>query len=229
MCTGGRLVADFVAGTDARPDLAEVFDDYLTTTTDGLWVVWGYKLARQEGDLFVPLTGRSGYPADATATCRLRGGRADHDAPDPKCTCGFHALSSRKLPRLPVHGGFAVLTVALSGRVLAFDWAGGGLLWRAQRQTVVRVERPDGFDRAGSLRPALDDRIRALAVSGNRRHPGDPDGRTAVVRPVTPRDSGPIRLSLPVSPPALPMSHDDAGWCIETRRLEHSPGPLVLA
>jgi hypothetical protein len=229
MCNGGRLLADFVAGTDARPGPAEVLDGYLTTTTDGLWVVWAYKLARQEGDLFVPLTGRSGYPADATATCRRQFGRAGHEAPDPKCTCGFHALSSRKLPRLPVHAGFAVLTVALSGRVLAFEWAGGGVLWRAQRQTVVRVERLTAFDRTGILGSALDDRTAGLAFRGSRRHPGDPDGRPAVVRPATPRDSGPIRLKLPVAAQVLAMCHDDAGWCAETSTLEHSPASLVLA
>jgi hypothetical protein len=227
MCRGGRLIADFVAGTDARPGPAEVLDDYLTTTTDGLWVVWGYKLARQEGDLFVPMTGRSGYPADATATCRVQRGRADHDAPDPMCTCGFHALSSRKLPRLPVHASFAVLTVALSGRVLAFEWAGGGVLWRAQRQTVVRVERPSGFDRVEAELAALLDGSPAVPAPGRRRHPGDPDGRFAVVRPAAPRDSGPVRLNLPVAAPALPMCHDDAGWCVEASALEHSPGSLV--
>ena len=139
MCSGDRLVADFVAGTRARPGLPEELEEHLTTTVDGLWVVWAHKLARQAGDLFVPLTGGSGYPADARATCRVRGG---HDAPDPGCTCGFHALSSRRLPGLHVGRGFTALTVALSGRVLAFEWAGKGVLWRAERQTVVRIERP---------------------------------------------------------------------------------------
>src|SRR6266851_49660 len=76
MCNGDRLVADFVAGTDARPGLPEELDEHLTTTVNGLWVVWAHKLARQVGDLFVPLTGGSGYPADARATCRRRGARA---------------------------------------------------------------------------------------------------------------------------------------------------------
>ena len=60
MCRGGRLIADFVAGTGARPDLPEDFDEHLTTTVDGRWVVWAHKLARPVGDLFVPLTGGSG-------------------------------------------------------------------------------------------------------------------------------------------------------------------------
>jgi hypothetical protein len=215
MCSGDRLVADFVAGTDARPDLPGELEEHLTTTVDGLWVVWAYKLARPAGDLFVPLTGGPGYPADARATCRFRGVRGAHDAPDPGCTCGFHALSSRRLPGLPVRGGFTALTVALSGRVLAFEWAGEGVLWRAERQTVVRVEGPARFTRAGG-------------ILGVRRHPGDPGGRLAAVTPVTPRDSGPVRLNLPVSCPVLPVCHDDAGWCAGFSTSGHSPASLVL-
>ena len=216
MCRGDRLIADFVAGTDARPDLPGELEEHLTTTVNGLWVVWAHKLARQVGDLFVPLTGGSGYPADAKATCRFRGIRGAHDAPDPGCTCGFHALSSRRLPGLPVGPPFTALTVALSGRVLAFEWAGEGVLWRAERQTVVRAGRPALFDRAEE-------------VLGKRRHPGDPDGRPAVVPAATPRDSGPVRLSLPVSPPVLPVCHDDAGWCVGSSTFEHPPASLVLA
>jgi hypothetical protein len=214
MCRGDRLIADFVAGTDARPGLPGELQEQLTTTVDGLWVVWAHKLARQMGDLFVPLTGGSGYPADARAECRRRGVRGTHDAPDPGCTCGFHALSSRRLPGLPVDRRFTALAVALSGRVLAYEWAGEGVLWRAERQTVVRIERPARFDRAE-------------AVLGQRRRPGDPDGRPAVVPAVTPHDSGPVRLNLPVSAPVLPVCHDDAGWCVESSMIEHS-APLVL-
>jgi hypothetical protein len=122
MCRGGRLVADFVAGTAARPGLPEELDEHLTTTVTGLWVVWAHKLARPMGDLFVPLTGGSGYPADARAECRRQGVRRAHDAPDPRCTCGFHALSTRGLPGLPAGHGFTALAVALSGRVLALEW-----------------------------------------------------------------------------------------------------------
>jgi hypothetical protein len=217
MCRGDRLVADFVAGTDVRPGLPGELEEHLTTTVDGLWVVWAHKLARQAGDLFVPLTGGPGYPADARAGCRFRGARGAHNCPDPGCTCGFHALSSRRLPGLPVRrGGYTALTVALSGRVLAFEWPGEGVLWRAERQTVVRIERPALFDRTEG-------------VLGQRRHPGDPDGRAAVVPAATPRDSGPMRLNLPVSSPVLPVCHDDAGWCVGSSTLEHSPASLVLA
>ncbi len=216
MCRAGRLVADFVAGTDARPGLPGELEEHLTATVDGLWVIWAHKLAWQAGDLFVPLTGGAGYPADARAECRFRGVRGGaHDAPDPGCTCGFHALSSRTLPGLPVGHGFTALTVALSGRVLALEWPGEGVLWRAERQTVVRIERP-----------ALSGR--AAGVPGRHRHPGDPDGRLAVVPAAPPRDSGPIRLNLPVSCPALPVCHDDAGWCAGSSMSRHSPASLGL-
>ena len=217
MCSGDRLVADFVAGTDARPGLPAELEEHLTTTVDGLWVVWACKLARQAGDLFVPLRGGSGYPADARAECLSRDAWGAHGAPDPGCTCGFHALSSRRLPGLPsAGGGLTALTVALSGRVLAFEWAGGGVLWRAERQTVVRIERQARFDRV-------------VEVPGERRHPDDPDGRLAVVPAAGPRDSGPVRLNLPVSPPVLPVCHDDAGWCAGSGMSEHSPASLVPA
>jgi hypothetical protein len=82
MCSGDRLVADFEAGADARPGLPGELEEHLTMTVDGLWVVWAHKLARQAGDRFVPLTGGSGYPADARAECRFRGGvRGAHGAP----------------------------------------------------------------------------------------------------------------------------------------------------
>jgi hypothetical protein len=217
MCSGDRLVADFMAGTEARPGLPGQLEEHLTTTVNGLWVVWAHKLARPEGDLFVPLTGGPGYPADARAQCRRPAARGAHDAPDPRCTCGFHALSSRGLPGLlAARRGFTALTVALSGRVLAFGWAGDGVLWRAERQTVVRIERPVSFDRAER-------------VVGKRRHPDDPDGRPAVVPAATPRDSGPVRLNLPVSSPVLPVCHDDAGWCVGSSTFGHSPASLVLA
>ena len=125
MCSGDRLVADFAAGTGTRPALPGELDEHLTMTVDGLWVVWAHKVARQSGDLFIPLRGGPGYPADARAECRLW---RDHGAPDPGCTCGFHALSSRRLPGLRFNSGFTPLAVALSGRVLAFEWAGAGVL-----------------------------------------------------------------------------------------------------
>jgi hypothetical protein len=222
MCSGDRLVADFTAGTAIRPVLPAELDKHLTTTVAGQWVVWAYKVARQSGDLFIPLRGGPGYPADARAECRRR---RDHDAPDPGCTCGFHAVSSRRWPGLPVRSGFTPLAVALSGRVLAFEWAGEGVLWRAERQTVVRLERPARSDRMESP-SALSGRVER--VLGQLRRPDDPDGRLAVVPAVTPRDSGPIRLNLPVSCPVLPVCHDDAGWCAGSSTVEPSSASLVL-
>ena len=216
MCRGDRLVADFAAGTDTLPDLPAELREHLTTTVDGLWVVWAYKLALPAGDLFIPLTRGSGYPADARAECRARGARGVHRAPDPECTCGFHALSCQKLSGLPVGGGFAALTVALSGRVLAFEWAGEGILWRAERQTVVRVDRaarPDPLEDAWRM----------------RRRPDDPDGRLAFLPAATPHDSGPVRLSLPVASPELVACHDDAGWCGVPSPHSRSSAALILA
>jgi hypothetical protein len=213
MCRGDRLVADFVVGRDTRPCVPEGIQEHLTGTADGLWVVWAHKLARPAGQLFVPLTGGPGYPADARAECRYRGA---HDAPDPGCTCGFHALSSPRLPGLRYRGDFAALTVALSGRVLAFEWAGEGLLWRAERQTVVRV--------APAARPGP-----AEGAVGRRRHPDDPDGRLAAVPGAAPRDPGPVRLTLPAAAPVLPVSHDDAGWCAGSGTVARSTAALVLA
>jgi hypothetical protein len=226
MCRGKRLVADFVAETGPQPDVPAELQRHLTLTVDRQWVVWAYKLAQVAGDQFVPLTGRPGYPADATAECRNllgRSSRGTHHAPDPSCTCGFHALSDPRLPRLPARPDFSTLTVALSGRVLAFEWDGPGLLWRAERQTVVRIDRPARFDRTEQL-------------PDTPRYPDDPDGRPAIVAGATPRDSGPARLRLPASSPVLPVSHDDAGWCLvsspvaaEHPSAERTRDPLVLA
>ena len=216
MCRGGRLVADFVAGTDTPPDLPAELSKHLTATVDGQWVVWAYKLARPAGDKFVPLTRGAAYPADARAECRAWGTQGTHRAPDPQCACGFHALSSQRLPGLPVRRDFAALSVALSGRVLAFEWDGDGVLWRAERQTVVRVDR--------AARPDPVEEIRRV-----RRRPDDPDGRLASRPAATPRDSGPVRLSLPASSPVLVACHDDAGWCAALSPSSRPPAALVLA
>ena len=56
MCSGDRLVADFIAGTDAWPGLPKELDEHLTMTVNGQWVVW----APQAG----PAKGRSVRPGD---------------------------------------------------------------------------------------------------------------------------------------------------------------------
>jgi hypothetical protein len=230
MCRGGRLIADFTAGAETQPVVPDELDQHLTVTAAGQWVVWAYKVARPQGDRFVPLTGGAGYPVDARAKCKYWD---THDAPDPGCSCGFHALSDRSLPGLPTPGSFVVLTVALSGRILAFEWRGRSTLWRAERQTVVRVEKPDwsGWEtRYGRTSRSG----QAERVPADRRRPDDPEGRLAAVAGAAPRDSGPVRLHLPTSAPVLPVSHDDAGWCLAAGHADEPapverPAALVLA
>jgi len=50
-----------------RPGLPAELEQHLTATVSGLWVVWADKLAQPTGDLFIPITGGVGYPADAAA------------------------------------------------------------------------------------------------------------------------------------------------------------------
>src|SRR5260370_7393374 len=109
MCSGDRLVADFVAGTDAKPGLPEELDEHLTATVDGLWVVWAHKLARPAGDLFVPLTGGSRYPADARAECPFPGTPGAPPAPHPGGTTGFPPPPTPPFPALPPPRDFPAL------------------------------------------------------------------------------------------------------------------------
>ena len=86
MCQGGRLLADFVAGTREQPNVPELAGN-LTHTVEGEWVVWAYKLARPHSDEFLPLTGRGGpYPADAAGGVFSRAGTTP--STDPRgCVC----------------------------------------------------------------------------------------------------------------------------------------------
>jgi hypothetical protein len=189
------LVADVTLGTTDRPDVPPELEASLTRSTDERWVVWAHKVANRAGDLFVPLTGGPGYPADATAECRLD---EPHRAPDPSCTCGFHALSN---PSAPLFArGLTHLEVALTGRVLAFEWPGGGVLFRSERQTVARVH-------ARSSRREFD------VAEFDIRRPADPDGRIARLRARVPVGSGPMRLALPTATPPLVDVQDDVGLC----------------
>ncbi|HTT91649.1 MAG TPA: hypothetical protein VMF65_19000, partial [Acidimicrobiales bacterium] len=156
-----------------------------------------------------PLTGRGSYPADAVAECLCAPGpgrrwlvnreQGGHAAPDPSCTCGFHALSTAMTSALPVGRGMGLvnLTVALSGRVLAFEMMGGQLLFRAGRQTVVCVEHQN--------------RLR----EPQRRPPDDPAGSLARLPIDRPSGAGPVRLVLPSHTVRAAVS-DDAGWCSVT-------------
>jgi hypothetical protein len=192
MCEGGRFLADFVAGTVEQPQVPAAVEECLTQTADGVWVVWARKVARVGGMGYFPLTGHGSYPADAVAQCR-KGGQ--HQAPDPCCTCGFHAVSAHP----PGVGAPMVqLDVALSGRVLAMDWMGGGVLFRAARQTVMRTSTDRSFDEEPRW---------------FRRPDEEPGGRLARLVGETPRGAGSLRLSLPeATPPAVDIG-DDAGYC----------------
>src|SRR5262245_60716114 len=198
MCTGGRLLADVTLGTTERPDVPEQLEASLTTTNDERWVVWAHKMATPAGKLFLPLIGGTPYPADAVAECRAGGG---HRAPEPGCTCGFHALSMD-------YAGFGPeeqvwLEVALTGRVLAFEFRHTDVLFGAERQTVARICPP----RPRRMREAARAQLAPL-------RPSDPDGRLARVRPEVPAGSGPMRLELPTATPPTVGVVDDAGLCV---------------
>ncbi|WP_067540773.1 hypothetical protein [Nocardia crassostreae] len=197
MCEGGRLIASFTTGTTERPAVPEVVEPSLTRTDDGAWLIWAYKVARPVGDLFRPVTGGDPYPADAVAQCLLR---FAHKPPDPNCTCGFHAVSDPL--GYPIGGTFQPLEVALTGAILAFEWGNGGLLFRAERQTVMRVGAP--------LR-----RTAAMRFPADRPDPPpEPSGRTARLRPPSPRDPNQSHLTLPTAPPPLVRLTDDPGHCV---------------
>ena len=134
-----------------------------------------------------PLTGGDAYPRDAIANC-LTG--ANHNAPKRTCTCGFHALSTAATQL--VSFGAWQLEVALSGRILAFEWAGGGVLFRAERQTVIRTAAP--WD------PPVP--------------PADPAGWLAARPTTNPRGAAPIGLYLPERTPPTVEVADDAGFCM---------------
>jgi len=191
MCDGGRFLACFSAGTVERPDVHDVIAGCLTPTADGTWVIWAHKLAGRRGAGFVPLTGGDPYPVDAVARCRRGGG---HQAPDVNCSCGFHALSIPFLAAAGIaFGGIAWyhrLEVVLSGRILAFEWEPGGVLFRAERQTVMRAE------------PDTPPPPRA-----------DPSGWLAALPTTNPRGVGPVSLRLPQTAPPTIALGDDAGYC----------------
>lgn len=187
----------------------------LTRTIDNEWVVWAHKLARPLKDGFQALRGGTVYAADSIATC-LRG--AGHAAPQPDCSCGFHALSKPSLGVLlgssPALGSLAHLEVMLSGRVLALEWLDHdhGVLFRAERQTVMRVE---------AVTTAVARPLRGVTPSP-LSPPADPSGRLARLTGVDPRGAGPRRLRLPGTPARVVGLYDDAGYCAVASRLEAS-------
>lgn len=200
MCEGFGLIASFEAGTRERPEVPDIVGPSLSRTDDGVWVVLAHKVAhRTEGEKFIPATGGTPYPLDAVAECR-RGG--SHPVPDPHCSCGFHAVSE-SAPE-PYGGRFTQLTVALSGRILAAHWSAGGVLFRAERQTVL-----SWFDATVPHPIRVPDYPPQPPTP-----PTEPGGRTARLRPRYPRDLDSAGLQLPVSPPPFVRLVDDAGYCV---------------
>jgi hypothetical protein len=206
MCSGGRLIADFRAGTVDHPNVADVVEAQLTLTQDDKWVVWAHKVAAfsTNDGTFIAITGDR-YPVDAEARCLRR----RHKAPQPDCTCGFHALSvecwrgnlNAVMSRRRSNAGPVRLDVALTGRVLAFQWIGGAVLFRAERQTVMRVNAPSSTSQITSSNPW-------------QMPPDDPAGWLAAHHDGAPRGAGPFQLRLPESAPAQVALADDAGYCL---------------
>jgi hypothetical protein len=207
MCTGGRLLADFQAGTFLRPEVPDVVGDCLTATADGTWVVWAFKIARPVGDRYRPLVGGDAYPLDAVATCRLdQDLRGDHHrAPDPACSCGFHALSQ---PWFVEPVGVVRLEVVLSGRILAYEWPQDGVLLRGERQIVMRL---DTSPRAPQCADRLSGEDALAGLGTARRGPDDPDGDLVLRGHDDPHGGGPVRLALPAA--------EHAAYCSQLRCL----------
>lgn len=148
MLSSGPVLADFVAGTHDRPDVPECVEPSLTRTADERWVVVGYKYGRRAGpDHFRALMRATEYPIEATATCEAG---ASHAAPEPSCTCGFHALN--RADALPMPSG-SLLEVMLFGRVVVNEWPRSHdlyafladareplMLFRAERQVILRAD-----------------------------------------------------------------------------------------
>src|SRR5688572_13392614 len=55
MCEGGRLLADFTAGEETRPEVPDEVAQAVVPTVDGRWVVWAHKIARPAEGGFLPL------------------------------------------------------------------------------------------------------------------------------------------------------------------------------
>lgn len=222
MCEPGRFLADFRAGTLEVPAVPDSVARSLTQTVDGQWVVWAHKLARPAGDGFMPLSGRDVYPADAVAQCRNRarhdapqpnctcGFYAVSHPLDAEAVPGVVrlqvVLSGRILAfecpssPVPTRRMFVGAMVRVGGHAMTFangpalddNWPANALLFRAERQTVARVDAP--------LAPPP--------------RPDDPGGHLSPLAVRGPRGAGPVRLRLAAStPPVVPVD-DHAGYCL---------------
>lgn len=240
MCRAGRLLSEFRAGTGEAPRVPDVVARSLTQTVEGDWVVWAHKLARPAGDAFMPLSGGDAYPSDAVARCRNGGRHdAPHQSCTCGFYAVSHALATDAMPGLarlqvvlsgrvlafecpwspvPTRRMFVTGMVSVNGRTMTFgndpqpddDWPGDAVLFRAERQSVVRV------DETATAPPP----------------PDDPGGDLALLTGRRPRGAGPVRLRLRASTPAPVAVDDDAGYCVlgmdqaERRPLIRRPIPM---
>jgi hypothetical protein len=102
------------------------------------------------------------------------------------------------------------LQVALSGRTLAFEWLGDRVLFRAERQTVARVNTVPVGDRV--LLRADGEAVARMIMAPVADPPDDPGEQLSRLRAETPEGDGPIRLQIPrTDPPRIPVQ-DDAGY-----------------
>lgn len=242
MCEPGRFVADFRAGTFEAPSVPDIVARSLTQTAEGHWVVWAHKLARPAAEGFMALSGRDVYPADAVARCRNGGRHdapqrnctcgfyavshpLDTEAVRPVVRLQV-VLSGRILAfecpssPVPTRRVFVAGIASVNGRTLRFasglgsddDWPADALLFRGERQTVVRIDAP-------STPPPP---------------PDDPGGHWAALSARPPRGAGPVRLDLPASAPAVAID-DHAGYCVhgrhyaDSRRTTFTPSAIPLA
>ncbi len=242
MCRAGRFVADFRTGTVEAPSVPDLVARSLTQTVEGEWVVWGHKLARTAANGFMPLSGGDVYPTDAVAQCRNGRGHGApqpnctcgfYAVSHPLDTVDFPGamrlqvvLSGRILAfecpwsPLPTRRTFVTGMVSVNGRTRTFgnapttddEWPVDALLFRAERQVVVRVDSP-------STPPPP---------------PDDPGGRLAALAARHPRGAGPVRLSLPASAPEVVPVDDDSGYCLlglghaEPRRTTSTPSAIPM-
>jgi hypothetical protein len=242
MCRAGRFVAGFRAGTVEAPRVPGIVTRSLTQTVEGEWVVWAHKLARPAGDWFMPLSGGDLYPTDAVAQCRNGGRHdapqrdctcgfyaVSHplDAEIAPGVVGLQVVLSGRIlafecpwSPVPTRGMAVIGMVSVNGRTMTFgngpepddDWPDDALLFRAERQAVVRIDAP-------STPPPP---------------PNDPGGHLAALAARRPRGAGPVRLSLPASAPAVVPVDDDAGYCLlgvaqaELRRTALTPSAIPM-
>ena len=107
---------------------------------------------------------------------------------------GADLTGAGQCPNVALHRKSALSISRSSCRAawLVFEWPDGGFLFRAARQTVVRVDRW----------PDLNEPDR----------PDDLGGHLARLPGPHPFGAGPVRLALPEEPSHVAV-RDDAGWC----------------